>query len=182
MSAGSFGSQGPQTAEDCGDPKPPEDHQVSCVGEHLRGIRQGSQGRRTRISQGVPPAASVTGKNVINKQGCSRYRKIVSATQIQSRGSSRHAKYLYYSEKVSFAPSIPKNWLFETDTDPKNGFDPGSTETVSRSFPALIISDVHWIYISVWHWLIPIGLYIMRLNWGQIMSDHLIQTVTLVKH
>ena len=67
MSAGSFGSQGPQTAEDCGDPKPPEDHQVSCVGEHLRGIRQGSQGRRTRISQGVPPAASVTGKNVINK-------------------------------------------------------------------------------------------------------------------
>ena len=38
---------------------------------------------------------------------------------------------------MSFIPKIHKNWLSETDTDPKNGLDTGSTETVSRYVPAL---------------------------------------------
>ena len=64
MSAGQSGPQGPQTPKDCGDPKSPEDHKVSRVGEHLRGVRHGSQGQRTRVSQGVPLIASTPGKDV----------------------------------------------------------------------------------------------------------------------
>ena len=73
-------------------------------------------------------------------QGCSRYRKSVSAisTPIQYRGSSTHIKYLYYKQKVSLVQKIPKNWLFETDTESKICLDPGSTETVYRYFPALV--------------------------------------------
>ena len=40
---------------------------------------------------------------------------------------------------MSLVQKIPKNWLFETDTESKICLDPGSTETVSRYFPALIM-------------------------------------------
>ena len=41
---------------------------------------------------------------------------------------------------MSLVQKIPKNWLFETDTESKICLDPGSTETVSRYFPALLKS------------------------------------------
>ena len=40
---------------------------------------------------------------------------------------------------MSFEHKIPKKRLVDTDTEPKNRLDPGSTDTVSRSFPALLI-------------------------------------------
>ena len=45
---------------------------------------------------------------------------------------------------MSFVHKIPKNWLSDTDTEPKNCLDPGSTETVSRSFPALVDVFAAW--------------------------------------
>ena len=47
--------------------------------------------------------------------------------------------YLYYRGKVSFEVKIPQNWFSEQDTEPKIHVDPGSTEPVSRSVPALNI-------------------------------------------
>ena len=47
--------------------------------------------------------------------------------------------YLEYEEKVSFAWVIPKLWISEPDTEPKIHLDPGSTEPVSRSVPALLL-------------------------------------------
>ena len=53
----------------------------------------------------------------------------------------RHTQSVLSKQKVPFVHKIHKNWLSDTDTEPKNGLDPGSIETVSRFFPALIESD-----------------------------------------
>ena len=51
-----------------------------------------------------------------------------------------HKKYLYYCKKVSFAHAIPKSWLSEPDTEPKNSLDPGSTEPSYRYSTTLVVN------------------------------------------
>ena len=53
-------------------------------------------------------------------QGCYRSSNLGSATQtqIQSLGSSTHAKCLYYRKKVSLLWKIPNNCVSDTDTEP----------------------------------------------------------------
>ena len=60
---------------------------------------------------------------ILDRQTRTRYRFEV----LESHQSISHSE-----EKVSYAWSIPKNWLCEPDIEPKNGLDPGSTEPVSR--------------------------------------------------
>ena len=71
----------------------------------------------------------------------SRYRKQVSAILIHDTGSvSKEPKmYLQYRYLYLKILKILKNWLFDTDTEPKNELDPGSNNTVSRYVPALIL-------------------------------------------